>query len=357
MGKKSKYLVEKSNVLNTLSTSDMSLNELRFFLMYLSKINAREVASRKVRINIKDFENLFNIELNTTLFDNQIKKIMSRVIEIKENGKKKYLTLYSCFEWDINQPKVLEISCNDMVLPYLFELKKNYTTYMIESISKLNSVSKIRLYEICKQYEKIEFIKIDLRDLQEMLGCTTYPEFRYFKKNTLDTAIRDINKYTDISVSYEKILSCRKVVALRFVIVSKSKRILEPVTEVLQVSESLVDVPDVMLSVYYKCNQEYTIEQLKNIWSVVEMMGVRIDLYIVSTYLNIKAKNKDIKNMYAYTLSIINADVKSSISSSQSSKPQSDLKSRQSSYEVDDWQEIINSPNYEQYLSEDNSKY
>ncbi|MCD7800989.1 MAG: replication initiation protein [Ruminococcus sp.] len=350
MGKKVKYLVEKSNVLNTLNTSNMTLNELRFFLVYLSKINARELSSRKVRINIKDFESLFHIELNTTLFDNQIKKIMSRVVEIKENGKKKYLTLYSCFEWNTDYPKVLEISCNDMILPYLFELKKNYTTYMIESISRLNSVSKIRLYEICKQYEKLDTIKIDLRELQEMLGCSTYPEFRYFKKNTLDVAIRDINKYTDINVSYEKILSCRRVVALKFDIVPKSKRAIEPIQKATQTLESLNNVPDVILSVYYKCEQEYTIEQLKNLWTVVEMMGVRIDLYIVSTYLNIKAKNKDIKNIYAYTLSIINSDVKSLANNSQYTNTGTSLTNSQSNSVDDEWNSIINSPDYESYL-------
>ena len=65
-----------------------------------------------------------------------------------------------------------------------------------------------------------------------------------------------------------------------------------------------------LLSVYYKCNQEYTLEQIKNLWTIVETMGVRVNLYIISTYFNIKAKNKEIKNIYNYTLAIINAEAK-----------------------------------------------
>ena len=122
MGKDLKNWIEKSNALNTLSDieKDMNLIEFRFFCLYLSKINARDITTRNVEISINDFENIFGVKFNTTNFNRQIRKIMSRTVEISVNNHKEILTLYSRFRYKINNPKVIEISCNDMMLPYLF---------------------------------------------------------------------------------------------------------------------------------------------------------------------------------------------------------------------------------------------
>ena len=42
-------IVQKRNVLNELRKNSMSLQELRFFSIYLSKINSRDISTRVVR--------------------------------------------------------------------------------------------------------------------------------------------------------------------------------------------------------------------------------------------------------------------------------------------------------------------
>jgi hypothetical protein len=42
-------LIERRNILNQLHPNKMGLQELRFFAIYLSKINARDVTTRFVR--------------------------------------------------------------------------------------------------------------------------------------------------------------------------------------------------------------------------------------------------------------------------------------------------------------------
>ena len=100
MSKKVDNIVEKSNKLNTLSCLDMSLTEFRFFLMYLSKINAREISSRTAYINIEEFEQLFNVKINTTRFTQKVRQIMSRTVDITNGDEHIVLTLYSEFRWD-----------------------------------------------------------------------------------------------------------------------------------------------------------------------------------------------------------------------------------------------------------------
>lgn len=131
------------------------MNELRFFCLYVSKLNPLDEKSRIVKIDIENFEEIFRTKINTTLFKRSVDKFMSRLIEIREEDGWCKVTLYSKFKCFDDGGKYIEISCNNDLLPYLFDLKEQYTVYNIENISKLNSVAKIRLYEILKQYEKI----------------------------------------------------------------------------------------------------------------------------------------------------------------------------------------------------------
>ena len=302
-------VIEKSNVLNAmkmLSEPDekIGLIEFRFFCLYLSKINARNPEKRTVKVKIEDFEELFGVSFHSTSFTKQLRKIATRQMRVIEKGKCIIINLYSKFAWSIENPKELEITCNYDIMPYLFELQKSYTSYKILNIVKLNSVQKIRLYEIMKQYEKIGQVRFDIMDLQEML-CSKVQEFRFFRRDILTPAIRDINQYTDIQVSYEKNLSCRKVVALTFTIDKKK------IFSADNVDEQSADTT--IQSLYYRCKEEYTIKQLEQLYDYVSNCCVNIssgvDNYIYSVYANIKISGNKINNLFKYTFSVIKNDI------------------------------------------------
>lgn len=221
----------QKNVDNTVSSlniissnpaeAQMGLTEYRFFCLYLSKLNVQNLENRTVLISIKEFEELFNVKFNTTIFTSKIYQILKRSIILKSKEEKtKIVNLYSNFSWYENMHTHLEVTCNYDILPYLFELKAYYSSYMLLNIAKLNSVSKIRLYEICKQHIHNEKIKIKLNNLQDIM-CCGISVFKYFNQKILKPAVCDINKYTDINISYKKILTCRCVSAIEFTIVSK----------------------------------------------------------------------------------------------------------------------------------------
>ena len=49
-------IVEKRNILNEVRRTSMSLQELRLFSIYLTKINARDIKTRLVRFKLSDFQ-------------------------------------------------------------------------------------------------------------------------------------------------------------------------------------------------------------------------------------------------------------------------------------------------------------
>ena len=63
-------IVEKRNVLNELRSNNMTLQELRFFSIYLSKINPWDKSTRVVRFPLDDFRRIMGLgyDMNITHF-------------------------------------------------------------------------------------------------------------------------------------------------------------------------------------------------------------------------------------------------------------------------------------------------
>ena len=54
-------VVSKRNVLNELRSNNMTLQELRFFSIYLSKINPQDIDTRVARFPLDDFQKIMNL--------------------------------------------------------------------------------------------------------------------------------------------------------------------------------------------------------------------------------------------------------------------------------------------------------
>lgn len=307
-----KNIIEKSNVLNTMQQTnyDMSLNEFRFFCMYLSKLNAREPERRTAVIAIKDFEELFNISFNTSRFKQKIRQIAGANIEIKTDKRTEIVQLYSKFAWvDDETCTDIEITCNSDIQPYIFELQKNYTSYRLENIAKLNSVSKIRLYELMKQYENIKCIQFDVEDLKKML-MSNETNFKFFKLRVIEPAVADISKYTDITVTYEKVLKCRKCVAIKFFIKSKNQDIVEiEHKEAVPQKKDLKDLYNKYFSSEHEENFKSNIKiMLQEVYETDSMIASRTEAIYKKcvTKFKMQAQSTEIIKPLSYMNGIIN---------------------------------------------------
>lgn len=343
-------IIEKSNVLNAMQQTnyDMTLNEFRFFCMYLSKLNARDPSNRTAIIKIEDFEKLFDTPFNTSRFNKKIRQVAGANIEIKTGDKTTILQLYSKFEWcDSEDCKELEITCNFDVQPYLFELQKNYTAYRLGNIAKLNSIPKIRLYELCKQYEKIKEVKFGIEELQQML-MTKRNRFNDFRLQVIEPAVEDINKFTDITVTYEKILKCRKCVAIKFFIESKNQDIAEiEHKEAVPQKKDLKDLYNKYFSSEHEENFKSNIKiMLQEIYETDSMIDSRTDAIYkkcVSKF-KIQAQSTEIIKPLSYMNGIIN-----NLIDEESKNPKSEQ-----SYNINEFERYA--INYKDYQKSENTQ-
>lgn len=154
--------------------------------------------------------------------------IMGRVIEIpKENGRgwSKY-GLFSKCSLDMDTD-TLKVSFHPDLKEHYIGLKRNFTKYSLIEFLMLPSTYSQRLYEVLKSWSGAGKVKIELTELQDMLGVSgSMAKYSQFKRHVLERAHRDINRLTQLKFQWYPVKKGRKVVAVQFIFGSTvSKRI------------------------------------------------------------------------------------------------------------------------------------
>ena len=203
-------IVEKRNVLNELRATNLTLQELRFFSIYLSKINPYDKKTKYVRFPLSDFQKIMEFgRLNIQQLKDSTDSLLGKKVHIPlENGGFKGIVLFD--QCEVNKDNsgkwYVEISASNAALPLMFDFKDRYFKYELWNALRLKSANQIRMYEILKQYEKLGKREISVSDLRELLGIAPneYPRWNNFKTRVLDSCQQALKEITDISFDYER---------------------------------------------------------------------------------------------------------------------------------------------------------
>jgi plasmid replication initiation protein len=119
----------------------------------------------------------------------------------------------------------VDISIEPEMKPLLLELKSRFTTYDMQNVVRFKSSYTLRIYEHLKQYEKIGRRTLDIEYLKRIFELTTeYPLFANFYQKVIEPAHRDINEFTDLTITeIEKVKNGKKVERLLFTFHSKKR--------------------------------------------------------------------------------------------------------------------------------------
>ena len=224
MAIKGKELVEKRNILNEVRKNSMSLQELRFFSIYLSKINARDVSTRKVTFPLTDFQKIMELgRMNIKHMQAVTNSLLGKVINIKlENGGYEAFQLFKRCKVYRNEfdQWFIDIDAHDDALPLMFDFKREYFTYELWNALKLKSANQLRMYELLKQYEKSGERKMTLVEIRSNLGIgdDEYPRWDRFSARVLNSCQQSLLENTDIKFTYEPIKAGRKITGVHFYI-------------------------------------------------------------------------------------------------------------------------------------------
>lgn len=214
-----KNLVIKHNKL-VEAQGRMTAMEQKFVLGVVSQITPHDEDFKEYEITINEMVNVFGIDQKNVyrVVDETANSIMNRPISIREEGFTLHTRMFSSAKY-IDGEGVIRFKFDPDLKPYLLQLSEHFTKYELENIVNIPSSHAIRVYELLKQYQTIGKRTFETSELRACLGLeNNYKAFKDFEKRVLKVAEKEINKHTDLQISYEKIKRGRKIAKIEFTI-------------------------------------------------------------------------------------------------------------------------------------------
>ena len=210
-----KAIVAKRNVLNELRSNNMTVQELRFFSIYLSKINPKDKSTRCVCFPLEDFQRIMGFgRLNIKQLKASTDSLLCTLVHIPDDNGRGWSVFQLFKECHIFQDEdnqwFVEIDAHDKALPLMFDFKNRYFKYELWNALRLKSPNQVRMYEILKQWihDKPSFIKeFKITELRALLGIADdeYSDrWNNFKVRVLDSCQEALKESTDICYTYER---------------------------------------------------------------------------------------------------------------------------------------------------------
>jgi plasmid replication initiation protein len=227
----SNNLVTKSNKLIEANYK-LGVVEQKIILCLASNIHPTDSDFQTYTLPVKEFTNLLGLKGTPkyTELRKITKELMQKVFEVRINKKVIQVSWLSYVAYNESEGTI-DIRFDPFLRPYLLELKKEFTSYKLENVVKLKSSYAIRLYELLKQYERIQERTFLIKDLRKILGTENiYPAYGNFKQRVLISAQKELAQKTDISFQIEEIKQGRRVTKVKFIIQSANKKLDEQIS-------------------------------------------------------------------------------------------------------------------------------
>ena len=242
----SKRKVVEHNSLIT-SIAKMDKTPLKMFELAVSCINTEEPPKDNiVYLSKRDLFAFFKVSDNDkhSRFKEAIEKMQKQAFfQIKEEAGKgfkfKSIVPIPYVEWTDYYDEV-KIEFHREIMPYLINLKKNFTQHALSDIAELNSKYSIILYRWlsmnysqyehystkggrrAEQVENYRNPSISIKELRIMTDTVNdYERFQSLETWILKKPIEEINAHTHFNVTYDKVKKGRSVDSIVFHITKK----------------------------------------------------------------------------------------------------------------------------------------
>ena len=205
----------KDNQLIQKSSFDFTELELKSLNYTLSKLRPDKTYTENdwIEYPLKDLIKMLNLKSGTAsieLIKNSLHNLRTKGKWIKIESEKKEVDLsffQNCEIENIENKNIVKIKLMKPILNYLQNLKEYFTPQYLIYTMRLKGKYAIRLYELCKSYQKNYIKKLDINgfnfyiDKIKKIWCLPNTYRTNDIKRILEKSIKEINKKTDIQVS------------------------------------------------------------------------------------------------------------------------------------------------------------
>ena len=238
-------VVEHNSLITSIAKMDKT--PLKMFELAVSCIDTEKpLEDNTVYLSKKDLFAFFKVSDNDkhSRFKEAVEKMQKQAFfKIKEKKDKGFefenIVPIPYVKWTDYNDEVL-IRFSPEIIPYLVNLKKNFTQHALSDLAELNSKYSIILYRWLSmnynQYEhysvkggrreeQVESYRnptISIKELRTMTDTVKlYKEFRDLDKRVLKESLEEINTHTFFNVTYEKVKKGRSIDSIVFHITKK----------------------------------------------------------------------------------------------------------------------------------------
>lgn len=225
-------LVAKDNRLIQNSRYALDTNENKAVLYLISKIQPEDEPGKLYSFNCKEFQALIRWSKDAPY--KKIKAMLTDLSDMRwwidlENGEESLVRWFHIIRMNPGTGEI-KIKFHEDMFPFLVQLQQRlgngqyFTSYKLQNVTLMKHRYSPRLYEILKSYQfnnqrwTFENGTGSQYDLQRMMGDAILEEgpekgkpiipdswsnWAVFKRDVLEPAVKEINKYTDIKVAYD----------------------------------------------------------------------------------------------------------------------------------------------------------
>ena len=230
--KKKGYMVVKGNDLIQKNRFALSLTEQKTMAYICSMIEPMQTEESGFKLEyefkIREYSKICGIDYdngaNYAYVKETLKKLRDRSMWMTlEDGSE---TVVGWLDRVTTNKKsgLAHIRIDDRLIPYLFDLKQQFTQYQLYNILGMKSAFSVRIYELMKSYSFRHTITFEIDELKKLLmveDVKSYNRFPDFRRFVLEKAQSEINELTDITIEFDPIKTGRKVTSIKFIIEEK----------------------------------------------------------------------------------------------------------------------------------------
>ncbi len=222
------YKVVKANVLIQRAKTDLKLPELKAFAYILSKVKFSDKEGQEYIFYIKDYCQVCGLDYNNGGNYKHIKSTLEKLRDtsfwlIDDYGRETTLGWLSKATINKGSGKVT-VKLDAEIEKYVIGLDANFTQYPLLCTLPMQSKYSFRIYELLKSYAFTGGHTFDIDDLKCKLFATGYSNFKDFKRKVIEPAVKEINVFTDIEVSWDIIRKGKKYIKVKFYITQRDSR-------------------------------------------------------------------------------------------------------------------------------------
>lgn len=212
----------------------ISIDEFRLLNIALTKVDSRESQpDHSYLITPQEFKEVYGLNNPHSKLKEAAIGLLKKPITLFHYDEKKGKVMgtvrpwFSLIEYDAGDAgSSVKLYFSEYVRPYLYELKKNFTSVTFKNVAALDTAFAVRLYywlskaKNLKSHNKGELTEVELNLdwMKNRAGLEgKYEDFRICRRRLIQPAVDSINRETDLSVMFEPVKDGKKVVAIKFI--------------------------------------------------------------------------------------------------------------------------------------------